>query len=940
MKMKFEDLILEYEEYQRNIAKMNHRNELKEGGFFGRFQYEKQEECVPSASSEVQIFDHYVTSKKEEIHAYFSKVDHKIAYHRFLLNHERQMSVLNSVSTHYTSNEVTRYHVDAIEELKKKKTRLVNEDPIAWLSYYEHVLQQDLYNMEKKRMVEVPYVKDAKHKIIDALQGGTPVYLVGHLGSGKTQLAVEAAVDFTIENRMQQQLEKKMEEWFLDHQDASDEDAFYEFCKQYDRVKIYYDELLEHGSQKELEVIQPLFISGSHNLTYEDMFVEKTLTLSKGFEEGNATDYLDAIAERYQQWMDEHQDLLESMNEKEKLQLQTQIWKTFSDLMVAKNSSFGTTVEKIEREILIAIKEGRPVIIDELNTIAMQNLIALNDILQHRAGSKAYVTGVGPVTIQPGFALIGTGNLSTDTVNYEGTNALNPAFQSRFITVEYNYVRENMIGSLKEETNMEENELFRLMIEYLLEEDGTLFLPDLEHSVEEIFHFASLASLSQQVFMGHWNENARIDLKEAVLSIRNILHVLDHYNHGEQEDLSMALWNGFLSSITNGVEQNYLLNQAVRFGFFAKDDGWKIQPLGAQANPVTLDEIRTQPYHYIRKPMDCYSRIDVVHLLFGSGVGFERVPEELQEICSLESECPIQVETIQNTILSIRKSSHGLDILDFIKDQIELTSDQKQLSDEYRNLLDELTHKITSLQQQKQVDEETTMQLKKLQMIEDQLFTSLLDQMILLEPFYTSIRFQQHPYDVLNRNDRLVLPSHLEKQALALYEKRQWFKKARREHFNAYAMIHQIEYIASKDGLLQSYKDGNLLHEIQLDDKITSLSYDDEKLYVGTFHGKIYELDLGLQQETLLLDTKMEITQIACNTYFIAVIDDYDRFYLFEKKQTGYQQIYQKPQEVIIEQIVAFSNTDFLYYDLKHRMYQVCLDRCLTKENLWEKAMY
>lgn len=36
----------------------------------------------------------------------------------------------------------------------------------------------------------------------------------------------------------------------------------------------------------------------------------------------------------------------------------------------------------------------------------MQNLIALNDILQRHAGNTAYITGIGPVTIQPGFGFI------------------------------------------------------------------------------------------------------------------------------------------------------------------------------------------------------------------------------------------------------------------------------------------------------------------------------------------------------------------------------------------------------------------------------------------------------------------------------------------------------------------------------------------------------
>lgn len=44
---------------------------------------------------------------------------------------------------------------------------------------------------------------NAKQKVIDSLNLGVPVYIVGHLGSGKTQLATEAALSFSIENKIQ-----------------------------------------------------------------------------------------------------------------------------------------------------------------------------------------------------------------------------------------------------------------------------------------------------------------------------------------------------------------------------------------------------------------------------------------------------------------------------------------------------------------------------------------------------------------------------------------------------------------------------------------------------------------------------------------------------------------------------------------------------------------
>ncbi len=59
--------------------------------------------------------------------------------------------------------------------------------------------------------------------------------------------------------------------------------------------KLYYKNILTNGSKDEIESLQPLFISGSHNLTYEDMFVEKTLTLKHSFSKGSYSDYLNMI---------------------------------------------------------------------------------------------------------------------------------------------------------------------------------------------------------------------------------------------------------------------------------------------------------------------------------------------------------------------------------------------------------------------------------------------------------------------------------------------------------------------------------------------------------------------------------------------------------------------------------------------------------------------
>lgn len=615
-----------------------------QGAFFKAFRkFEERDYKVPHDSKKNNVYYEkyraYVEEERENKGKKIQEIENSIEYEKFFLSWERRVNSESNNYSHYGSNSATRYRVDCIKKLEKDLEAILEDSPEAWEFYYKRQLISDIETQHQQRLVTVPYVVEAKQKVIDSLNLGVPVYIVGHLGSGKTQLATEAALDFTIQNRIQRELEDKMDKWFSKNPNATEKNAIKKFGEFNEERKLYYKNILTNGSKEEVESLQPLFISGSHNLTYEDMFVEKTLTLKQSFSKGSYSNYLNMIIGDFYEWMDEHRTRLEEMSDEEQLQLKIQIWKSFSDLLVASNSAFGTEIKKIEREILIAVKEGRPVIVDELNTIAMQNLIALNDILQRHAGNTAYITGVGPVLIKPGFGFIGTGNLSSQMVNYEGTNELNPAFKSRFVTIEYNYVPQKTIGSLENQEFPERNELFRVIIARLADENGNIHLPNSKRTIEELFRFSQLCRVTQNVFMGKWKDDEaqkdcgmdELELRESVLSIRNILHVLDNWNVGEEKDLSKALWDGFISSITYPDDQNYILSQAVRFGFFPMGEGWNVETKGIGEATTTYDEIRTRPYNYVRPSMESLSYLDLVHLIFGEGTPRKTLPKELIE---------------------------------------------------------------------------------------------------------------------------------------------------------------------------------------------------------------------------------------------------------------------------------------------------------------------
>ena len=654
-----------------------------EGQFFNKFRkFEEVIEIQKDDEFKSPYYEKYksfkeieLNNKKEEIEYLKNLLD----YENFFLNWERKLNKKTENYTGYGSSSSTRYRIDKIKELEKKLDILINNSPEAWETFYKNVLLEDIEKGHSGSLINVDYVKNSKSKVLESLNIGIPVYIVGHLGSGKTQLATEAAIEFTINNKKQIKIEKEMEKWFIQNKDASEEMAISKFKEINEKLNKHYRDILKVGSKSEVEKLQPLFISGSHNLTYEDMFVEKTLTLSHSFNKGSFADYLDMIIVDFYQWMEEHENQLNSMTEEEQLNLKIQIWKSFSDLLVTKNSAFGTEVQKIEREILIAVREGRVVIVDELNTIAMQNLIALNDILQKHIGSKAYITGVGPVTIQEGFGFIGTGNLSTQMVNYEGTNELNPAFKSRFLTMEYNYVSQNTIGTLKDQENPMSNELFRIIVARLLDKNVNLNIPNPEETLDDLFRFAQLSRVTQNVFMGKWRDNDfsdeeeidELELREAVLSIRNIIHVLDNWNMGEEKDLSKALWDGFLSSITYADDQNYILSQAVRFGFFKQADGWNVKSKSLGDSTITYSEIRKEKYSYSRGEIKSLSYLDILNILFGDEPKREKLPDDLRdefrEIIELEGKITLRkYEELDRKLSSLE---HSINILEYLEDK-------------------------------------------------------------------------------------------------------------------------------------------------------------------------------------------------------------------------------------------------------------------------------
>ena len=667
-----------YEGFLREEAsQINEESQVESGEFFKNFRkYENKDRITSKDNQIIKKYEDYLKVERKKQKELIEELENLIDYESFFLEIERNYNKKNYKGNFYGSNPATRYRINKINEYSRKLMEIINSSPEAWEFYYHRKLLRDIETGYNKGLVEVKYVVDAKERIISSLKKGTPVYIIGHLGSGKTQIAREAAIEFTIENIIQKELEESLEKWFLNNKNATEDEAIEKFRELKEIKKNYYKNLLRNGSQEEMENINPYFISGSYNLTYEDMFVEKTLSLEKASSNESNLELIDEVVDQYFSWTKAHGKDLKEIDPKKQDLIKSKVWDSISDIFIARNTSYGTVVKKIEREILLAVKKGRPVIIDELNTIAMQNLIGLNDILQSKIGSRAYVTGIGPVKIKEGFGLIGTGNLSTESVSYEGTNELNPAFKSRFQTIEYNYVNQNTIASLKNQSDNKKNELFRILITRLVDKKGNLHIPTPSRTLEELFRLAQLSRLTQEVFMGKLISSEENnfsgdlpELKESVLSLRNILRVLDNWNLGEEKDLTMALWDGFISSITNPKDQAYILSQALRFGFFKESEGWTLKNNNLGKVVQEYDDLRTRPYEYTRGESKSLSYLDLIKILFGPQAERKEIPDNLKDFLrEIEKEEKISIDEYEELDERLNHLEHSAYLLDYLRD--------------------------------------------------------------------------------------------------------------------------------------------------------------------------------------------------------------------------------------------------------------------------------
>ena len=479
------------------------------------------------------------------------------------------------------------------------------------------------------RIIETPYIKSKMKTIEDSLKKSKPVFIHGELGSGKTELAKHVARKMMIK---QWEKENPMPE-------------------NQDDLKIWEIKRIQKTQE------DPIVISG--HKTIESEVMTGAITIKRG-KLLIPEERLRIIEQKWQELKDKGLALEEDKN------IFIQAYLDFLESPLEVKVELGPLMK--------AMKEGKPVIIDEMNAIPHPTLIILNDLLTRRTGEMVtpQVPGAEPVQIKEGFAVIATGNYKPeDGKMYAGRQAVDSALLSRYNLVSYDYLPNNKQiepeGLSKEESRewRQQNELMAILITKMVDKNLSLTGP--ENVFRQVEKLSFVARNIQNVFSGKnigeaWygkgSSGSKISpeslLKENVLSIRHLIPIIEQWKwEGYSKPLDYYLFTKYISrSGARPQEKAYLYGVLQTMGdFFNVDDGWpEADDLNALAE---MDESTLSPRlneAVETSQIKTYSAFEVLEKIFG-----ERPDRDTKTIPTGIFQAPIEKEAELGDIIERKR---------------------------------------------------------------------------------------------------------------------------------------------------------------------------------------------------------------------------------------------------------------------------------------------
>jgi MoxR-like ATPase len=346
--------------------------------------------------------------------------------------------------------------------------------------------------------VETPSIREEVMKIVSHSQLGIPVLLRGHLGTGKTEIALHVA-------------------------------------------RKYFG-------------YEPEFISGSEEATKYDIYGRTQIGVRP--EKDRIREFEHHMRE-YMKWNPDAP--------KEELK---EVEKQYYQAIVVK----GLTTSFFHYGPLVrAMREGKPIIIDEMDGIPHSIIMRLNHVLTRRAGDTVRVqeNGGDDIIVKKGFTVLATGNIKSARYKREELDA---AFLSRWWSSDINYPPQQ--------------ETYEILVASLLDKRGNLQIKN-SNDLDDLKRLTEAAAEIQRIFAGeqvdYFGEGADAareipaSLKKSVLSLRHLWNIVRPW---KARNFDKPLENYFLNEFIKPSvveDQIYLVQLFCRFRFFKT---WKVQEFG------------------------------------------------------------------------------------------------------------------------------------------------------------------------------------------------------------------------------------------------------------------------------------------------------------------------------------------------------------------------
>ncbi len=385
-------------------------------------------------------------------------------------------------------------------ELQKKLEMLASYDTIGPMIARYATLKNYQSSAAKNRIVEFSSAKERIERIMKNLRAHQPYMLAGHLGSGKTEIARHTAKIFMMQYA----------ETYFPGASKMDPDELY------DRLSPEIFSASDEASVYDL--VGKLKLTGK-NVSDPELLAVRTKQMALELKERGISDVPEA---------------------------------DIAKILLGQGSVTETVFNY--GPLGRALRDGKPIIIDEINLAPAEVIGRINDILLRPVGSKFRLqeNGEEEFVMKPGFTVISTLNLGG---KYAGVKDFNAAFRSRWVGEEVDYP--------------EVSETYDLILTSLLRHDCQRLPPDFPpEAYSKLIDLALVVRESQDLFSGKtagqafMNKTrgmtaAKTQLEKMVISPRDLMKKI------------IEPWRA--SNFTTPLEE-VVAENILRGGFDAPDD--------------------------------------------------------------------------------------------------------------------------------------------------------------------------------------------------------------------------------------------------------------------------------------------------------------------------------------------------------------------------------